>query len=239
MVLVGTGIYIKKINYFKVKHVFVNNNLVTERQRIRILAEDMDKDLYFIDLHHIKERVQSIYTSQNLKIIKKYPDTIDIHVYHFNLLAYMEISGKHGTAYRYGLDSEGRVKYRFSSVDLRNQNSYPVIKSYLPDIAELDLLNPVKTSVQIENVTLKSVMKALAQIKSIDPVFFTHIVKIHLYQEYKKNYLKVKGLRTRFYFGKRLSIIHLIKILSLRKDLSTRVAFKTIDLRFYDIIGRN
>ncbi len=239
MVLVGTGIYINKINYFKVKHVLVNNKLVTERQRIEILAEDMDKGLYFIDLNPVKERVQTIYTTQNLRIIKKYPDTIDIHIDHFNLLAYIEISGNHKTAYRYGLDSESRVKYRFSTVGLRVQEAYPVIKSYLPDIAKLDLLDPVKTGVQIENITLKSVMKSLSQIKSIDPVFFTHIAKIHLYKEYKKNYLKVKGLRTRFYFGKRLSITHLIKILTLRKDLSTRVTFKTIDLRFYDVIGRN
>ncbi len=239
MILVGTGIYIKKINYFKVKHVFVNNNLVTERQRIAILAENVNRGLYFIDLNPIKERVQSIYTAHDLKIIKKYPDTINIHINHFNLLAYLEIAGNRDTAYRYGLDSEGRVKYRFSSAGFENQDNYPVIKSYLSEIAQLDLLDRMNTGVQIENVTLKSVMKALSQVKSIDPVFFTHITRIHLYKRYEKNYLKLKGLKTRFYFGKRLLIKQLIKILILKKDLSTRMTFKKIDLRFYDIIGRN
>ncbi len=238
MILVGTGIYIKKINYFKVKHVFVNNNLVTERQRIAILAENMNRDLYFIDLDRIKERVQSIYTVHNLKIIKKYPDTINIHIHHFNLLGYLEVSGNHDTD-RYGLDSEGRVSYRFSSADPGNQDAYPVIKSYLPEISQLDLSGPIDTGVQIENLTLKSVMKALSQVKSIDPVFFKDISRIRLYKRYEKNYLKLKGLKTRFYFGKRLFITQLIKILTLKKDLSTRMTFKKIDLRFYDIIGRN
>ncbi len=234
IILFACWFFLSKIDYFKVKKILVNQKPLTYQQKRMVLKEDINKDIYGIDLDEIIKRVQSIYASQAITITRIYPDTLSIKLIENQFIAFVKIfypNNQKSTIF--GVNTKGRAIDYFSAFQ-ETKNNYPFITVRYPVELTKD-----RNGKRFENAQVLTVLKSLNLIKKLDYSFFRRIKKINLYQKPEENHLIIQDLKTRFYFGHQLMLTDLIKIASLEEDLATRETFRRVDLRFDDIVGRN
>jgi len=240
--ITSTLIILRKSNYFEVKNILINDKPVSKYIRKIILQDNKSNELYNINLEDIKNKVQSIYSVSSIQVTKKYPDTLYIKILDNNIIGIIEnknIMPK--KIVFYGVNKDGEVLRTLTQDEvnkIRTERHYPLIKSNIPLLTRETQKNKVEIIIGKDSELLH-ILNSLSIMKKIDYVFYKKINSIVLYNESKNNYFVLDDLKTKFYFGKKLSLVKLMKVGSLEEDLTTRISFKKIDLRFNDIVGRN
>ncbi|MDH5681649.1 MAG: hypothetical protein OEZ36_08680, partial [Spirochaetota bacterium] len=201
-----------------------------------ILMDEDRKALYFVDLKNIIKRVQYLYSTHSVEIRKVYPDTLFINILETNLVAYLLVKDRRGIT-GYGLNSDGQVISVHKNMS-KQEIHHPVIQCLLKDTTLRHKQGKLLMGKYIRSESLRSVIRSLSMMKKTNVRFFRKIVFIRLTDDSEKNWLKLRELKTQFYFGQRLSPGILIKIHSLEEDLSTRINLTRVDLRFNTIVGR-
>jgi cell division septal protein FtsQ len=75
--------------YFRVKHITINGNPISDSQRYTILDRDFKKNIYDLPLNDIRIRLQSIYAIQRVNILRKYPNTLEVELLDNKIIAFI------------------------------------------------------------------------------------------------------------------------------------------------------
>ncbi len=235
MIILGVVI-LQHTNYLDIKYIILNDNILPDPEKNTLLQNANSKSLLIINTDQIIKNIQNKYHAYSVVAAKKYPDTLIINILDTQLIAYLYIDHIK-KPYLFGLNDSGKIITNPSiNPDQISNLRQPVIY-YHHSIFKLSDFNILKAGSIISNNNVKSILKSLYLIKKLNSSFYNKIHLINISGSNDKNYLKLKELKTLFHYGDELSVLKLMKILSIEEDITTKISFRKIDLRFQNVIG--
>mgnify|MGYP001546226773 CR=1 FL=1 len=212
------------IPYFKIKHIVIDGNSALSRQDVLdILNVEQGQSIISYDKDAAIKRFQKTNVIKNVSIISDYPDTIKVVIRERVPVACVKMKINNKTFY-YLVDDEAKVVSK--RLALRNVNLPLMIIPY--DRNNIDLTTNVKKTLYTLNVISYSGRRELKRIKQIEVIPSKNIIMVWL-DDMQTKFIVKDFLRVRDF----LEMKYILK----RSEVSER-NFRTIDLRFNDIIAR-
>lgn len=233
LIFFSIGYIVKNSDYFKIKKIYINKQMISERTMRSILQEDAKESLLLIDSDKLQKRFQNFYSTHQVQVIKHYPDVLDVNIVFNDIICYFYINGQNQHIF-WALNQHSQIIQR----TMRVKTGIPIISASLDSFENLKWEH-LKRNKYLKFTLLKEICRSLAIIKDLDLQFFSKIKNIYIFKNSKRNFFKLKDLRSQFIFGSSMNLSQLLKLYTLEVDLISRINFKTVDLRFDDVIGRN
>lgn len=233
LIFFSIGYIIQRSDYFKIKKIYVNNQMISERTMKAILRENVNESLVLIDTEKLQKRFQEFYSTHQVQVIKHYPDILNVNIIFNEIICYLYINDQNQRIF-WALNKNAQIVKAVNKVN----KGIPIITAPLNSFSNLRW-DQLRINLVLNYPVVKDITKSLTIIKQIENRFFSNIDTLFLFKNSKDNYFKLSNLNSKFIFGPSMNTAQLIKVYSLEKDLISRINFKTVDLKYDDIIGRN